>query len=152
MSHAPTKVLAAVGALDAHFQMANPVRMVTSGIERVAAHPFKANGKWRMVDRVPWWREYHDATPVIFGHYWRWPTAELRELFTRAGSDLFGSAAAHHWLGPRRNAYCVDFAVGARHSERLRGRRHPEFACRLAAVRWPEGQVVFDDGDAATLD
>jgi hypothetical protein len=131
--------------------MANPLRIVTSGMERVAANPFKANGKWRMVDRVPWWREYRDETPVIFGHYWHWPTEALRASHSRAATDLFDAAELHHWLGPLRNAYCVDFAVGARHVERRHDRTRAEIECQLAAVRWPERQLVFDDGHGAAL-
>ena len=35
------------------------------GEERVAAEPFWAGGKWRMVERVKWWENYDDEIPVI---------------------------------------------------------------------------------------
>ena len=52
-------------------QLGNPVRIITSGIEKAAQRPFFANDKWRMADRVPWWDDYDEPTPVIMGHYWR---------------------------------------------------------------------------------
>jgi hypothetical protein len=138
-------LLPAVAALDALYQDANPVRIVTSGLERMAERVFFASGKWRMVDRFPWWDEYREAIPVIIGHYWRWPTAVARETYSRAEPDLFEAHAVHHWFGARRNVFCVDFAVGARYKERAEGPK-TEFECRLAALRWPERKLVFDDG------
>jgi hypothetical protein len=41
--------------------------------------------------------------------------------------------------------FCVDYAVGGRYAERAQGRT-AEFKCRLAAMRWPERELVFDDG------
>jgi hypothetical protein len=51
--------------------MGNPVRAITSGVERLASAPFWSSGKWRMCDRVKWWNEYEEDIPVIVGHYWR---------------------------------------------------------------------------------
>src|SRR5262249_19295118 len=65
-------LLAAAAAYDEHQQMSNPLRVVTSGVERVTPMPFYASGKWRFVERVQWWRGYAHAAPVVFGHYWRW--------------------------------------------------------------------------------
>jgi hypothetical protein len=122
-----------------------PTRDIDSGLERVAERVFFASGKWRMVDRFPWWYEYRDATPVIIGHYWRWPTAAARDAYSRGEPDLFKKHAAHHWFGARENVFCVDFAVGARYKERADGPK-TGYGCRLAAVRWPERGLVFDDG------
>ena len=44
----------------------------------------------------------------------------------------------------RGNAFCVDYAVGKRHLERLKGGQ--PLKTKLAAIRLPERQVVFDDG------
>ena len=136
--------------LDELIQVNNPVRVITSGIERVAQNSFFASGKWRMVNRIAWWNAYEEATPVIFGHYWRWPSANSRDLHSRGEPDLFIPAESHHWLGPKRNTYCVDFAVGARYKERA---RNPggESDLRLGAVRWPEMKVVFDHGHGFRL-
>ncbi len=143
-------LLAAIGAMDEQFQMSNPVRVPTSGVERMADAPFFASGKWRMVDRVPWWRDYADEVPVIFGHYWRWSSPGGAERFSRGERDLFAGVAHNAWLGPRRNAFCVDFSVGVRYRERA---HHPgtPFLGRLGAVRWPERELVYDDGERLPL-
>jgi hypothetical protein len=138
-------LLPGIAALDALYQDANPVRIVTSGLERVAKRVFFASGRWRMVDRFPWWNEYREDTPVIIGHYWRWPTAAARAAYSRGEPDLFKQHAVHQWFGARGNVFCVDFAVGARYKERVDG-PHKDFECRLAAVQWPERRLVFDDG------
>jgi len=143
-------LLAAIGALDEQFQMSNPVRVPTSGVERVAAEPFFASGKWRMVDRVPWWNDYADDVAVIFGHYWRWSRTGGAEQFSRGERNLFAGVAHNEWLGPRRNAFCVDFSVGVRYRERIHNPGRP-FLGRLGAVRWPERELVYDDGERLPL-
>jgi hypothetical protein len=137
-------MLPAVAALDALYQDANPVRIVTSGLERIAETPFFASGKWRMVNRSRWWDEYREDVPVIVGHYWRWPTGSSRDALSKGEPDLFSGLAPHEWFGAKGNVFCVDFAVGARYKERETGA--DEFECRLGAVRWPERKLVFDDG------
>lgn len=137
-------LLSHLGRLDAFEQMSNPLRVITSGPEALATEPFYAAGKWRMVDRVRWWQHYEQNVPVVIGHYWRWPKDELRRDFTRGEKNLFDGAAIDQWLGARRNVYCVDFGVGARYKERAAGRKN--FATRLGALRWPEREVVTDDG------
>ncbi len=144
------QLLPGIGAVDEHFQMSNPVRVVTSGVERVAEKSFYASGKWRMVDRIAWWKGYRDAIPVIFGHYWRWADHAAGAAYSRGERDLFAGMPAEAWLNPERNAFCVDFSVGVRYRERAQGRR-TAFTGRLAAVRWPEQQLVFDDGERRTL-
>lgn len=143
-------LLAGIGRMDEQFQMSNPVRVPTSGVERVARAPFFASGKWRMVDRVPWWRHYADDVPVIFGHYWRWARPEALPPGAIGSRYLFGGIAANQWLGPHGTAFCVDFSVGARYRERQEKPAGP-FQGRLAAVRWPERELVFDDGERLAL-
>jgi hypothetical protein len=144
-------ILSHVAKLDELEQMGNPLKVVSSGIERATSKPFFATGKWRMTDRIAWWNDYHDAVPVIVGHYWRWPTPRALEAHTGGEPDLFAGCKPHHWFGARRNVYCVDFAVGARHLERREG-EPKEFQCRLGAVRWPEQELVFDDGRTIRLE
>ncbi len=138
-----------VGRHDALRQTLNPVRRLTSGLEREAERPFFASHKWRFSQRVRWWRAYDDPTAVVFGHYWRsaHPAGEAGE----GEPDLFEACEPGAWLGPRASAFCVDFSVGRRFDER--NARHvgaiapgTPFRSRLAAVRWPERDVVFDDG------
>ena len=148
---AAVPMLSALAAMEALYQDANPVRIITSGLERVADEPFFATGKWRMVNRHSWWQEYQENVPVIIGHYWRWPTSVARESNSRGEPDLFQGHTANQWLGAKRNVFCVDFAVGARYKERKTG--IPErYECRLAAVRWPERELMFDDGERMELE
>lgn len=138
-------LLEGLARVDHLYQMGNPVRIVTSGVEAIAAEPFYASGKWRMLDRVKWWNGYRHEKPVIVGHYWRWPTAAVRAAYSRGEHDLFDGAAPHEWHGRRRNVFCVDFGVGARYKERDLGRGQG-FETRLGALRWPERELVMDDG------
>jgi hypothetical protein len=126
-------------------QMGNPIRVLTSGMERQAEQPFFSSGKWRMVERIPWWKEYRQQRPVIVGHYWRWPTEVERGVFDKDGPDLFAGVAPHEWLGPNRNVFCVDYSIGRRFRERELGYAVGSCAT-LAALRWPERELVFEDG------
>jgi hypothetical protein len=128
---------------DEHYQNGNPVRALTSGLERVTQTPFYASGKWRLLERVRWWNEYDHETPVVFGHYWRTPDGMARPAH-KGNHDVFEGRSHSDWLGPRRNAMCIDFCVGARHLERQRGAS--TYDSRLAAMRWPEAVLVTDDG------
>src|SRR5690606_6364450 len=84
--------------------------------------PFELGGRLRYERRVFWWNEYRDAPMCVFGHY----------------SIPDGQ--------PRGNgsAYCVDFGVGKRWTERRAGLTQG-FTWKLAALRLPERQIVFDD-------
>jgi hypothetical protein len=53
-------------------------------------------------------------------------------------------------MGPRRNVFCVDYSAGGRYAERARGGT-PPWQTRLAALRWPECELAFDDGERRTL-
>jgi hypothetical protein len=149
--HATVPLLRNLGLLDQQWQMGNAVRVLTSGVERLARAPFYANGKWRMVDRVDWWDEYSEAPPVIVGHYWRAADTRAPEPESVSGGkpDLFAPAAPHEWVGRAKRVYCVDFSIGGRYVERARGAS--AYRTRLAAVRWPEQQVMFDDGEHHAL-
>jgi hypothetical protein len=124
----------------------NPVRVVTSGMERAVEAPFWASGKWRMCERVRWWESYDDTVPVVVGHYWRKLGGSGVD---GQGEDLFEGHAPNAWVGGRRNVFCVDFSIGARYRERSIGAR--AFSTRLAAVRWPEKTLVLDDGETRPL-
>lgn len=130
--------------LDRRSQMDNPISVVTSGEEEPSRVPFWAGGKWRMVSRVKWWERYNDDVPVVFGHYWRRFKDASSVLSEKHGPDLFDGIEPHHWMGKRNNVYCVDFSVGARAGQRVSG--ESELLCSLAAVRWPEAEVMHDDG------
>jgi hypothetical protein len=146
----PCPLLRNLGKLDEIKQMMNPVRVLTSGPERLTSASFFANGKWRMCDRVKWWDEYTDETAVVVGHYWR--IADLNDedeeddedVEVSGGKpDLFAGFAHDEWVGARRNVYCVDFSIGGRYRELARGQT--SFKTRLAAMRWPERTLTFAD-------
>jgi hypothetical protein len=149
------RVLPAIAHMDVSYQMQNPVRVLTSGVEAPTAKPFWASGKWRMVTRIPWWDAYEETTPVVIGHYWRRYSDAQRYLKDEYGPDLFADVEPHSWMGARDNVYCVDFSVGSRAHQRAGGLGGlPEtdgddpaaFHGKLAALRVPEWEVVHDDG------
>jgi hypothetical protein len=53
-------------------------------------------------------------------------------------------------MGPRGNVFCVDYSAGGRYAERARG-GGPPWQTRLAALRWPDCELVFDDGERRVL-
>lgn len=129
-------------------QMLNPLKVLTSGVERLAAAPFFAGGKWRFVERVAWWNEGDQTTPVVVGHYWRRRFPQPRPAGAAPDEDLFHNVPPLAWMGPRGRVFCVDYSVGAR----WRSRRHGQPALqsfKLAALQWPERTLVFDDGSRA---
>lgn len=126
-------------------QMLNPLKVLTSGVERQGAAPFYASGKWRFVQRVRWWDEYEDPTPVVIGHYWRRLHKVDRSALGKDYPDLFDNTAPLAWHGKHRNVFCVDFSAGGRWTERKAGTAVGQ-DFKLAALRWPERSVQFDDG------
>lgn len=130
----------ATAARDLYYSRGNPVRVLTCGAETLAAAPFYAGGRWRFVERAAWWNGYRDTTPVIIGHYWRRWTDETNPLFP---------FPPNHWHGARHNVFCCDYAVGARWRDRATGTAPEHSAYRLAALRWPEKTLVFDNGETA---
>ena len=108
-------------------QNQNPVRRLTSGPEERIHSPFFASGKTRHEQRVQWWNDY-DETFCIFGHY----------------SITDGKPRGNH------SSFCIDYGVGKRWTERRQGTTKG-FALKLAALRWPEKLVVFDEGGSSQL-
>ena len=125
-------------------QNENPVTALTSGLEHPTAEPFHAGGSLRHVERIPWWQEYRDEVPVVFGHFWRALDPTRRAV--RNGPYLFGDEDFHDALGPRRNAYCIDYSVGYRHIGRTL-MKEDERPTALMALRWPERELIDDDGN-----
>lgn len=137
-------LLRAVGECDERQQMANPVRVVTSGVERLASTPFWSSGQWRMCVRVRWWDEYDEAVPVIVGHYWRRFRPITASDHASKKPEMFDGVEPTVWVGKRQNVFCTDFSVGARYQERMAGMK--VFASHLGAMRWPERELWFDTG------
>lgn len=149
-------VLRAIAETDLARQRINPLKLLTSGVERAVETPFYAGHKWRFSQRVTWWESYTDAVPVVVGHYWRLPPepAHLPHPVSLDGlGDELRGIAPTAWHGRRSNVFCIDYAVGARYRERAvghDGRAPSRFA--LGALRWPEREVVLDSGQRwATL-
>lgn len=133
----PTRHLSAVAELDVARQARNPVKLLTSGaeVEVAPGNHFFVGGKWRFVTRDAWWRRSVDR-PTVVGHYWR-----RRASAIEGKVDVWDDVPSYAWSG---DVFCVDYSVGRRFLERFRG-RSTDFAGGLAALRWPEQVLVFDD-------
>ncbi|NUQ66998.1 MAG: metallophosphoesterase [Phycisphaerales bacterium] len=127
-------------------QNGNPMKLVTSGPEVRAPQPFFAGGKERHEARHPWWNDCAAGPMVVFGHYWRIPVTGIQK-----DDGLFRGVPLNRTLG-HGHAMCIDYSVGGRWHDRKEGRLHGPFTGRLAALRWPERTLVFDNGEQATLD
>ncbi|HLN30096.1 MAG TPA: metallophosphoesterase [Gemmataceae bacterium] len=116
-------------ARELEHQNRNPVKVLTSGRERRAEAPFESSGKLRYEERVRWWENYEDVEFCFFGHY---------------ASPL----GQPHGRG---RALCIDYAVGKRWTERGQAAPGTAFKFKLAAARFPEKTLLFDDGSTAKL-
>ena len=129
------------------YQNQNPVRVITSGFESPSERIFVAGGKWRFTKRDPWWQDYQGDAHVVMGHYWRSPTGQVKEPGLLTPPNPFADQPA---LGPLRSetgpnrVWCIDFSIGRRYLER---HKNKPAAGRLAALRWPERELVFDTGE-----
>ena len=131
----PTRHLAAVGEVGSRKQAGNPVKLLTSGPELPVAPTkhFFAGGKWRFVYRDPWWSRWQ-GRPTVVGHYWR-----RRAPLTQ--SLLLADFGHDRWCN---KVFCIDYSVGVRFDERSLGKT-AAFSHALAALRWPERVLQFDD-------
>jgi hypothetical protein len=105
----------------------NPVKFLTSGPEERSDGPTRSGGKIRHERRVKWWNEYQGVL-CLFGHY------SIRDRDRG-----------------NRSSFCVDFGIGKRWTERKSGKT-TAFSSRLAAFRFPERLVAFDDGSEQLSD
>lgn len=142
----PVPFLDAIADYDVANQEGNPIRVLTSGVERRGDKPFFSSHKWRFVDRVAWWDEYTDDVPVIVGHYWRMADTLGRDVVGKGSPYLFAGIDATHWHGARNNVFCIDYSIGGRWRERRTGEAIGS-RFKLAAMRWPECELVFDTGE-----
>lgn len=142
----PVPMLMATAQVDEIFQVGNPLRVVTSGIERVAARPFFASGHWRFVERRRWWDEYGEGVPVVVGHYWRQFARVDSAALGKHDENLFLDLEPTAWHGRDANVFCVDYSAGGRFLERPLARGAVPRS-RLGALRWPERTLVLDTGE-----
>ena len=141
----PPPLLPAHARLDVIEQNQNPIKVLTSGIERETQTPFYVSGKWRFAERIPWWNDYQSPIPVVFGHYWRRVHEIDRRKIGKNEPDLFAGISPFSWHGQRNTALCIDYSVGGRWQARKAG-EPPSKNFKLAALQWPEQRLVFDDG------
>lgn len=122
----------------------HPVRALTSGVEVFVDKPFFSGARWRFTTRFAWWDEYTDDIPVVIGHYWRSWQPKRSGLLPEPPNA---------WFGAKRNVFCIDYSVGARWRDRQAEPPVPpdQSGFRLAALRWPENILVFDDGEVAQM-
>jgi hypothetical protein len=118
----------------------NPIKVLTSGLEQRTVEPYEAGGKVREEERVEWWQDYRDEAWCVFGHYGR-----LLLPGERAPGTLFDESRWFAGLGNGR-ALCIDYSIAKRWKERLHGHTMGPFRTRLAALRYPERELWFDDG------
>ncbi|MCE9591311.1 MAG: metallophosphoesterase [Planctomycetes bacterium] len=129
-------------------QNQNPVKFITSGPEHRVAEAFEIAGKLRFEARSRWWDRYEEGPMCVFGHYSR---AMVPGAVHNDG--LFADADEFAALGPNGGkAVCIDYSVGYRHRERQTGNTGGPFVGRLAALRWPERELVFDCGQRVPLE
>ncbi|MBQ9682343.1 MAG: metallophosphoesterase [Neisseriaceae bacterium] len=148
--HFAMPYLPAVGAFDLYHGQANPIRAVACGTEKMADKPFYAAGRWRFVTRYRWWDDYDDDIPVVIGHYWReWyntPTTEPTDKWLKSRNELFHEPP-NHWLGKKKNVFCIDFSIGALWKTRLPQSPFSPEQFRLCAFRLPERVLIFHNGE-----
>lgn len=132
-------------------QWSNPVRVLNSGAEchlDPNEEPFYVGGEWRMIKRDNWWEHYDENVPVVIGHYWRRPPFGTRDYVHKVciGKDEpFNADSNISWFGRKRNVFCIDYSVGKQFINRMKGFPLGQSA-RLAALRWPEKELVFECG------
>ena len=140
----PLPMLRATAQHDVYRSINHPIRALTCGVEKVVTMPFFAGGRWRFSIRNHWWEDYQDVPYVVIGHYWR--TWYEDSVCAKHSKGMF-NVPPNHWHGARNNVFCIDFSVGARWRDRKKGiiPMHSKF--RLAALRFPEKTLMFDNGE-----
>ena len=53
------------------------------------------------------------------------------------------------WHGAVHNVFCIDYSVGARWRDRKNSVPVADSHFRLAALRWPENTLMFDNGETS---
>jgi hypothetical protein len=142
----PPPYLHAMAEYETLEQSINPIKRLTSGVEARSTRAFYSGNRWRYSDRTAWWNEYEDELPVVIGHYWR--MFDLPSLPNASRySLLFDGIAPTSWHGRAHRVFCADYSVGARWRERKAEGRAGDRRFRLAALRWPECTLVYDNGE-----
>ena len=109
------------------------------GSSRSFENIFFVGGKWRFVKRLT-----GGPTTMRSPQSWWGTTGAVATAWVEGKPDPWATDHYAGWSGPRKNVFCVDYSVGRRFLERARGSTGP-FEGGLAALRWPERTLVFDD-------
>jgi hypothetical protein len=131
------------GQREALMQNENPIKVVTSGREIPTLAPKVIGGSLHHTDQERWWDRYSHPVPVVIGHYRRAPAGVESRSLSGKWDYVFDEYAPYAWLGPQRKAFCVDYSGQGYQKPGQPG----EVPLRLAALRWPECELVFDDGE-----
>lgn len=143
---------------DLREQNLNPIKVITSGLEKRAEEPYEAGGKVRHLKRVQWWKSY-TGPMVVFGHYWRRREANpnvdpetLSPPDKKTVPYLFEDTPMFSTEG---STMCIDYSVGGRYYERHKANKEGDFGCYLAAFRTYKSPgrytLLFDDGKEIQL-
>ena len=134
---------------DLFMQNNNPIKVITSGLEKEALHPFLIGGENRYTERILWWKTYQ-GPPVIFGHYWRRRGNGPFDIRATPPPYLFESISEFDWLN---QCFCVDYSVGARYVERATEKPVGAMGAYLCALRTHGNhfELLFDDGHTVSL-
>ena len=89
-----------------------------------------------MLDRDAWWDNYEDDVPVIVGHYWR------NFNISKNKHGLFKDIDPTHWLGQKKNIFCIDYSVGRRYVERA---QQVPYTTHLMSLRYPENILISEN-------
>ena len=145
--HDPPPYLDAVADYETLEQRINPIKRLTSGIEARCSQPFFSGNRWRYSDRIAWWNQDQNRTPLLIGHYWRLfepPSSVSAWRYSLLFQDIIPTA----WHGRHQHVFCIDYSVGARWRERkASGGSISPTKYRLAGMTWPERELIFDNGD-----
>ena len=142
--------------IDLILQNDNPVKVLTTGLEEKTKEPFFAGGRLRTVGRKSWWEspELKLDRMVIIGHYWRRDLSRVHPRlsesypkgFEPTGGNMFPNYKVNQLLGPQKKVMCVDYACGVRYEERALQLPDGSLGTSLAALRFPENTLLFEDG------
>lgn len=135
------------GRYEALLQNCNPVKVVTSGREIPASAPKVIAGVLRYTDQERWWDHYDGEVPVVIGHFRRAPAGVESRSVPGQWDYVFDEYPPYAWLGPRRNVFCVDYSGQGYEAPG----EQSAVPLRLAALRWPECELVFDDGERVAV-
>ncbi|GAB5362846.1 hypothetical protein AAMO2058_000833800 [Amorphochlora amoebiformis] len=130
-------------------QNSHPIKVTSSGREERAEKKYFAGGSWRRLSRAAWWNSYEGSSLIVVGHYWRRftpPNPKLVDGFNPSGKNPFGDNGDYNIAGGGGGVLCVDYSVGIRYEERAKGWSPGAMGTGLAALRFPEMMLMFDDG------